>query len=97
MRQFYASIMDPELNPLANLTPVRRFQVMVMLSLMWSIAFCAAAGLWIYTRELVVAHLLLAAATLITGASFRAARQPQTYRDQPRRDGTPRYDDVWGG
>lgn len=34
---------------------------------------------------------------LMPAPASRAPRQPRSYRDQPRRDGTPRYDDVWGG
>lgn len=37
----------------------------------------------------------------LAGLFDRACTEPavlraRTYRDQPRPDGTPRYDDVWG-
>jgi hypothetical protein len=31
------------------------------------------------------------------GAGERTPAARRTYRDVPREDGTPRYDDVWGG
>lgn len=93
----YQSIMDPEKNPLWKLRPQRRFQIMTVLSIMWSTIFVSVAGLWFIWSYLVAGHMLLAAGTLITASTFRAARkETQTFRDHPRSDGTARYDDVWG-
>ena len=93
----YRSIMDPSQNPLARLRPQRRFQLMTVLSIMWTTIFVTVAGLWFLWDELILGHMLLAAGTLVTASTFRSARARQaTYRDYPRRDGTPRYDDVWG-
>ena len=94
-------VMNSEINPLRDLPPARRFQVMTMLSLMWTTIFCMGASAWFYYGELMVLHLLLAAGTLVTGATFETARarpavQKNIYRDHPARDGTARYDDVWG-
>lgn len=92
--------MNSEINPLRNLRPAFRFQVMTILSVMWTTIFCAAAGAWFYYGELIAVHVLLAAGTLITGVTFNAAKtgalQQATYRDFPASDGTARYDDVWG-
>lgn len=96
MLEWYRTVMDSERNPLRALPPAQRFQIMVVLSLMWTVIFCAAADAWIYSGELVTAHLLLAMGTLITSYSFRSARGVKTYRDHPLKDGTARYDDVWG-
>lgn len=98
---WFSVVMNSEINPLRNLAPARRFQVMTLLSLMWTTIFCMGAGAWFYYGELMVFHMLLAAGTLVTGATFETARhtatpQPATYRDHPARDGTARYDDVWG-
>lgn len=96
-RDWYTLIMDSERNPLRDLAPPQRFQIMVFLSVMWTTVFCASWSIWTLYDELIAMHLLLAMATLITGGIFRKARQPApSYRDQPRRDGTARYDDVWG-
>ncbi len=93
---WYRLVMDSEKNPLRNLPPAQRFKVMATLSVMWTVIFCAAADAWIYSGELLAAHLLLAMGTLITGHTFHTARQVKTYRDHPAEDGTTRYDDVWG-
>lgn len=96
MFDFYRFVMDPERNPLRHLMPAQRFQLMTLLSMMWTTIFCAAAGVWYLYGELVVVHLLLALGVLITGITFRNARRSGTYRDHPVTDGTARYDDVWG-
>lgn len=104
VKSTYQIVMDPNINPLRNLPPAQRFQITVYLGLMWTTLFCAAAGAWVWFGELVVVHVLMAAGTLITGWVFKSAgeantvfRNTATYRDHPNRDGTPRYDDVWGG
>jgi hypothetical protein len=93
--------MNSELNPLRDLPAARRFQIMNMLSLMWTTIFCMGASAWLYYGELMAFHMLLAAGTLVTGATFETARtrpavRNATYRDHPAGDGTARYDDVWG-
>lgn len=96
MLNLYRSIMDADRNPLRNLAPARRFQIMMILSLMWTCIFCAAAGLWFWYGELLAAHLVVAIGVLITDMTFRSASQTRSYRDYPSADGTARYDDVWG-
>lgn len=100
MIETYKSLMDADRNPLRHLAPIRRFQLMVYLSVMWTAIFCAAGGLWFLYGEIVIAHVLLATGVLITGQTFRQAGRDApvvaTYRDRPREDGTARYDDVWG-
>ena len=102
MMDWYRSVMDSDVNPLQTLPPVQRFQIMVVLSLMWTAIFCAGAGVWFWYGELVALHVLVALGILITSLTFRAASKvkpdaaPQTYRDYPAKDGTTRYDDVWG-
>ena len=97
MNMIYRSIMDPSRNPLSSLRPQRRFQIMTVLSVMWTTIFVSVAGFWFIWDELILGHLLLATGTLVTASTFKAARaRAKTYRDYPRRDGTPRYDDVWG-
>jgi hypothetical protein len=93
---WYRTVMDAEKNPLRHLPPAQRFQIMVVLSMMWTAIFCAGAGVWFLYGELVALHVLLALGTLFTGWTFSAARPVKSYRDYPVRDGTARYDDVWG-
>lgn len=97
METIYRSIMDPSENPLWRLRPQRRFQLMTVLSIMWTTIFAAVAGLWFIWGEMIIGHMLLAAGTLVTASTFRSAKsEVKSYRDHPREDGTPRYDDVRG-
>lgn len=96
MIDWYRTVMDSRRNPLRNLPPAQRLQIMVTLSLMWTAIFCAGAGAWMWYDEIAVLHVLLALGTLLTGMTFRAANRVASYRDHPVRDGTARYDDVWG-
>ena len=75
MRQMKQLVMDPEVNPLANLPPAQRFQTMVVLSVMWTTLFCAIAGLWFYYGALVLGHLLILLGVAATGFTFHSARK----------------------
>ncbi|MCH2631561.1 MAG: hypothetical protein MKZ89_14025 [Nisaea sp.] len=75
MSQWYKFIMRSEINPLRNLPPAQRFQVMIFLSVMWTTIFTASMTLWVWYGELMTAHILLALGTLITGSTFRLASQ----------------------
>ena len=98
MKSWYRAIMDPDRNALAKLPPAQRFQVMTIMSVMWTTIFCARLSAWAIYGQLVIGHMLVLLGALITGLVFREARRNRlTYRDYPRRDGTARYDDVWGG
>ncbi len=97
MLTIYRAIMDSDENPLQVLPPAQRFQIMVLLSVMWTTVFCTAAGAWFWYGELMIAHVLVALGVLLTGLTFRRASTVGTHRDHPNRDGTARYDDVWGG
>lgn len=96
MIEWYRLVMDSDRNPLRRLPRVQRFQVMVVLSLMWTAIFCTMAGVWFLYEELFALHLLFATGVLLTGATFHGANRLGSYREQTRVDGTPRYDDVWG-
>tara|TARA_Y100000588_G_scaffold143184_1_gene157155 strand:- start:871 stop:1164 length:294 start_codon:yes stop_codon:yes gene_type:complete len=96
MRSIYRLIMDERINPLNAMPPAQRLQAMLFLSVMWTTIFCAIAGIWFWYGALIIVHLLLALGVLFTGLTFHRASAVGTYRDQPLRDGTARYDDVWG-
>ena len=97
MKKHYQLVMDSNVNPLKDLPRVRRYKIMLLLGAMWTIAFCAAVGAWLWLGHLLLAHFIIAGCFLITGSTFQQARVVSTYRDYPRKDGTARYDDVWGG
>jgi hypothetical protein len=94
MISWFELVMNSERNPLRHFAPPQRFQIMCVLSVMWTTIFCTAFGLWFLYGELIVGHLLLALGTLITGTTFQQARRVATYRSYPKSDGTARYDDV---
>ena len=93
-----AVVMNSESNPLNSLPRGQRFQIMAILSIMWTTIFSTALGSWFYYGELVVGHLAVLLGIFITAGVFKSSQQPlKSYRDYPREDGTARYDDVWGG
>ena len=97
MREPFDLVMNENKNPLQSLPKIQRYQIMIILSIMWTTVFCVAIGSWYWWGELVVGHVTLATGFLITGLTFRAARQ-QSHRDKYRdKAGTARYDDIWGG
>jgi hypothetical protein len=96
MLELYRTVMDSDRNPLNTLPRAQRFQIMVVLSLMWTSIFCAGAGAWFWYGELLLAHILVALGVAFTGATFHSAAKQAIYRDYPQADGTARYDDVWG-
>ena len=102
MISMYRAVMDSNVNPLRNLPPAQRFQLMLFLSIMWTNIFCLGAGAWFWYGELIVFHVLVVAGIVVTSLVFRRASQATkfrytTYRHFPLKDGTARYDDVWGG
>jgi hypothetical protein len=101
MATIYRLIMDERVNPLAVLPAAQRFQIMVALAMMWTAIFCAGAGAWVWYGQLITFHVCVLLGVIVTAFAFNLARREHarvtTYRDHPRRDGTARYDDVWGG
>lgn len=101
MYQIYRNIMDSDRNPLRTLPPAQRLQAMIILSTMWTTIFCLSTSAWFLYGELVVGHVLAILGIAITAMTFEAASRKgkfsaATYRDHPKKDGTSRYDDVWG-
>ena len=97
MKEKIALVMDPNKNPLQSLPKSQRFQIMVLLSIMWSSVFCLAFGSWFWWGELVIGHVAVAVAIGITSLTFNQAKK-KSHRDMYRaKDGTSRYDDLWGG
>ena len=97
MQDQYDVVMDENKNPLQRLPKGQQFQIMTFLSIMWSTVFCVAFSAWSWWGELVIGHMAIALGIAITGLTFRAASK-QSHRDLYRgKDGTARYDDIWGG
>ncbi len=53
------AIMDPDKNALMRLPKTVRFQLMVVLSCLWSIIFCVNAGLIVWLPGYILAHVAL--------------------------------------
>ncbi|NJO56637.1 MAG: hypothetical protein HC834_10250 [Rhodospirillales bacterium] len=69
---YWDTVMNPEKNPLARLPKIARFQLMTVLALMWSVIFCASAGLFMWTPQFFVGHVaLLLLGIFGTGYIFR--------------------------
>jgi hypothetical protein len=99
MNKITQLVMDPEKNPLMYLPVAQRYQIMMVLSIMWTTIFTASLGIWYYYGALFAGHALVLTGIFITAIIFQNASSPltMTYRDYPLEDGTARYDDVWGG
>lgn len=95
MLELYRTVMDSDRNPLIALPRAQRFQIMVVLSLMWTTIFCTAAGAWFWYGELIFAHVLLALGVALTGATFHTASTRKKVRDHAKAGGAVRYDRVW--
>ena len=98
----FHALMDSDKNPLRHLPKAQRYQLSYTLSAMWTLIFCTSFGAWQWYGSLTVFHILMISGTLVTSSTFKFAQksvstqQTLTYRDFPARDGTTRYDDVWG-
>ena len=73
LTNFYKLIMDPEQNPLRNLSKIVKFQIMCLLSMTWSVVFCLSAGILYLYGPTVLVHVLIIAACLYTSEVFRLA------------------------
>ena len=56
---YWDAVMNPERNPLAKLPKIVRFQLMSYLALMWSVIFCASAGLFVWLPHFFIGHAVL--------------------------------------
>jgi len=68
------AIMDPNINAFSSLPKTVRFQLMVVLSCLWSLIFCVEAGLIMWLPGYVLAHTaLLAIGIFGTSWAFKSA------------------------
>jgi hypothetical protein len=81
----WKSIMDPNKNALSGLPKIVRFQLMVVLALMWSAIFCASAGILYWLPGYVLAHVALIFVGLFgTGWIFRSATRLTSKAEQAK-------------
>ncbi len=75
LKSQWNAVMDPDRNGLLKLPKTVRFQMMVVLALMWSIIFCVSAGLLVWLPGYVLAHVLLISIGIFgTSWVFKGAR-----------------------
>lgn len=91
-------VMDERHNPLRELPPIVKFQIMTVLAMMWSFIFIAMVGWWALFPHYVIGHmLLLTLGVLITKYTFETSHKI-SHRDLYRSpDGKHAlHDDHWG-
>lgn len=65
-------LMNSEKNPLASLPKIVRFQLMSVLSVMWTVLFTASLGIMVWAPGLILAHVgILFIGIFTTGWLFR--------------------------
>ena len=74
MASFYSEFMDADVNSLRRLPVAQRFQIMVYLSMMWTVIFCVGTGAWLWYGHLLVAHVAVALGAAVTSWVFFNAR-----------------------
>ncbi len=93
----YKLIFDADKNPFWKLPATVRFQVMIILSFMWSVIFSVGIGTWSYFGYSVLVHIPIVLGVVFTSWIFQKG-QTKSPRDLiKRKDSTVMYDDVWGG
>ena len=86
IRDAYAVVMDDEQNAFASLPKIRRFQIMTVLSMMWSAVFTAYVGSYIIFGPTVIAHLVVLLAIFFTADVFRRAEKETMHQHDAMRN-----------
>ena len=84
IKQYYDLVMNPKQNPLRSLPKYVRFQLMTVLSIMWTTIFSVWSGLTYLFGPSVVVHMLLAMGVVFTAEIFRYARG---FRSREKKNG----------
>jgi protein-S-isoprenylcysteine O-methyltransferase Ste14 len=76
LNEIWMSVMDPEKNALMKLPKIVRFQLMMVLSFLWSAIFCVMAGVIVWFPSYVILHVLLVIIGIFgTSWLFKTAKQ----------------------
>lgn len=84
IKQYYDLVMNPKQNPLRSLPKYVRFQLMTVLSIMWTTIFSVWSGLTYLFGPSVVVHMLLAMGVIFTAEIFRYGRG---FRSREKKNG----------
>ena len=75
IKNMYFLLMDSELNGLSKLPNVVKFQLMTILSFMWSIIFTLMLGSFLVLGVTMVLHILFLVGIFFTAEIFKKAKQ----------------------
>lgn len=76
LRAAWKSVMDSNHNPLMGLPKIVRFQIMTIISVMWSFIFCVMAGIVAWLPGYIAVHVVLVLVGVFgTGWIFQNARR----------------------
>ncbi len=81
IKTFYNTVMDPNINPLRALPKYVRFQIMTVLSIMWTTIFTIWSGLTYLFGPSVLVHMLLALGVVFTAEIFRYVQKMTRFYD----------------
>ena len=73
--------MDPNINPLRALPKYVRFQIMTVLSIMWTTIFTIWSGVTYLFGPSVLVHMLLALGVVFTAEIFRYVQKMTRFYD----------------
>jgi hypothetical protein len=75
IRKYYNMVMDADQNSFSKLPRAQKFQLMTVLSYMWSIVFSLGVGSIMVFGTSVIFHMLLIVGTFITADLFYKSRE----------------------
>lgn len=75
IKKYYNMVMDADQNAFSRLPRAQKFQLMTVLSYMWSVVFALGVGSIFAFGTSVIFHMLLLIGTFITAELFYKSRQ----------------------
>ncbi len=74
LRNYYNLVMNSETNGLAELPNIVKFQLMTLLSFMWSIVFTLMVGSYLVLGPTMLLHVLFLLGVYFTSAVYRKSK-----------------------
>ena len=74
IKNYYNLIMNSDSNGLSNLPNMVKFQLMTILSFMWSIVFTLMVGSYLVLGPTVLLHVLFLAGIFFTSAVYKKSK-----------------------
>ena len=73
-KTYYNLIMSSEINGLSELPNIVKFQLMILLSFMWSIVFTLMVGSYLVLGPTVLLHVLFLAGVFFTSTVYKNSK-----------------------